>query len=91
MRVILCEANTGGRSSDLGITEIIMTAGQDFKGGSKEEIETTNQKIFEIKVCTGYGYPPYGERRKIWILYVEMFLYSGMDTLDWKSKNVIRL
>ena len=57
---------------------------------AKEEIETTNQKIFEITgVYPAWLRPPYGEWRKNLDFYVEMFpVLWDVDTLDWKSKNV---
>ena len=60
------------------------------KEAAKEEIETTNQKIFEITgVYPAWLRPPYGEWRKNLDFYVEMFpVLWDVDTLDWKSKNV---
>ena len=59
------------------------------KEAAKEEIETTNQKIFEITgVYPAWLRPPYGEWRKNLDFYVEMFpVLWDVDTLDWKSKN----
>ena len=60
------------------------------KEAAKEEIEATNQKIFEITgVYPAWLRPPYGEWRKNLDFYVEMFpVLWDVDTLDWKSKNV---
>ena len=60
------------------------------KEAAKEEIETTNQKIFEITgVYPAWLRPPNGEWRKNLDFYVEMFpVLWDVDTLDWKSKNV---
>ena len=60
------------------------------KEAAKEEIETTNQKIFEITgVYPAWLRPPYGEWRKNLDFYVVMFpVLWDVDTLDWKSKNV---
>ncbi|MFR5152394.1 MAG: polysaccharide deacetylase family protein [Ruminococcus sp.] len=56
------------------------------KEAAKEEIETTNQKIFEITgVYPAWLRPPYGEWRKIWIFMWRCFLYSGMWIL-WTGR-----
>ena len=60
------------------------------KEAAKEEIEATNQEIFEITgVYPAWLRPPYGEWRKNLDFYVGMFpVLWDVDTLDWKSKNV---
>lgn len=60
------------------------------KEAAKEEIEATNQEIFEITgVYPAWLRPPYGEWRKNLDFYVGMFpVLWNVDTLDWKSKNV---
>ena len=60
------------------------------KEAAKEEIEETNQEIYEITgVYPAWLRPPYGEWRKNLDFYVEMFpVLWDVDTLDWKSKNV---
>ena len=60
------------------------------KEAAKEEIETTNQEIYEITgVYPAWLRPPYGEWRKNLDFYVGMFpVLWDVDTLDWKSKNV---
>lgn len=60
------------------------------KKAAKEEIEATNQEIFEITgVYPAWLRPPYGEWRKNLDFYVGMFpVLWNVDTLDWKSKNV---
>lgn len=60
------------------------------KEAAKEEIEATNQEIYEITgVYPAWLRPPYGEWRKNLDFYVGMFpVLWDVDTLDWKSKNV---
>ena len=60
------------------------------KEAAKEEIEATNQEIFEITgVYPAWLRPPYGEWKKNLDFYVGMFpVLWDVDTLDWKSKNV---
>lgn len=60
------------------------------KEAAKQEIETTNQAIYEITgVYPAWLRPPYGEWRKNLDFYVGMFpVLWDVDTLDWKSKNV---
>ena len=60
------------------------------KEAAKEEIETTNQKIFEITgVYPAWLRPPYGEWRKNLDFYVEMFpVLWDVDTLD--NFNLVR-
>ena len=60
------------------------------KEAANEEIEATNQEIYEITgVYPAWLRPPYGEWRKNLDFYVGMFpVLWDVDTLDWKSKNV---
>lgn len=57
---------------------------------AREEIEATNQEIYEITgVYPAWLRPPYGEWQKNLDFYVNMFpVLWDIDTLDWKSKNV---
>ena len=60
------------------------------KENAKEEINTTNQEIYEITgIYPEWIRPPYGAWRKNLDFYVTMFpVLWDIDTLDWKSKNV---
>ena len=80
--IALIGANGAGKTTTLQTLTGLLSA--------KEEIETTNQKLFEITgVYPAWLRPPYGEWRKNLDFYVEMFpVLWDVDTLDWKSKNV---
>ncbi|MDY4693114.1 MAG: polysaccharide deacetylase family protein [Blautia sp.] len=57
---------------------------------AREEIEKTNNIIFEITgVYPSYIRPPFGAWRNNMELSVTMFpVFWDVDTLDWKSRNV---
>lgn len=57
---------------------------------AREEIEKTNNEIYEITgVYPSYIRPPFGAWRKNLDLSVSMLpVFWDVDTLDWKSRNV---